>query len=83
MALVADTALNHHSLTHPNLTVNLTATFAYGGRASDKHITLDSNSLLGNLPPGSEVMADRGFRVEKQLYDLGCKTDYSRFQRPG
>ena len=82
MALVADTALNHHSLTHPNLTVNFVS-FAYGGRASDKHITLDSNSLLGNLPPGSEVMADRGFRVEKQLYDLGCQTDYSRFQQSG
>ena len=55
-----------------NLTVNFVS-FAYGGRASDKHITLDSTSLLCNLPLGSEVMADRGFRVEKELRDLGVK----------
>ena len=55
-----------------NLTVNFVS-FAYGGHASDKHITLDSTSLLCNLPLGSEVMADRGFRVEKELRDLGVK----------
>ena len=56
----------------PNMTVNYVS-FAYGGRASDKHITLDSSSMLENLPPGSQVMADRGFRVEKELRDLGVQ----------
>ena len=56
----------------PNLTVNYVS-FAYGGRASDKHITLESTNMLENLPAGSEVMADRGFRVEKELSDMGVK----------
>ncbi|XP_050389561.1 uncharacterized protein LOC126808685, partial [Patella vulgata] len=35
----------------------------YGGRASDKFITNDSESLLSYLDPGTSIMADRGFTI--------------------
>lgn len=55
-----------------NLTVNYVSS-SYGGRASDKFITLDSDALLVNLQPGSSVMGDRGFLVGEELTKLGVK----------
>ena len=50
----------------PNLAVNYVSR-AYGGRASDKYITLNSEELLEGLNPGETVMADRGFNVSGDL----------------
>ena len=44
-------------------------TKVYGGRSSDKHITLDSTGLLDSLPSGPKVMVDRGFNVEDELWN--------------
>jgi hypothetical protein len=47
---------------------------AYGGRASDKHITSDSADLLQCLETNKgSVMADRGFLIEGILNDMGVK----------
>ena len=54
-----------------NLTVNYVSP-AYGGRASDKHITLDSG-LLDLLSEGSSAMADRGFPVGEELKAQGVE----------
>lgn len=54
----------------PNLYVNYVSK-AFGGRASDKFITLQSTSLLDALPEGSKVMVDRGFNVGDELKALG------------
>ena len=43
---------------------------AYGGRAIDKKITLQSG-LLQKLSRGQDVMADRGFTIEKELEENG------------
>lgn len=56
----------------PNLTVNFVSK-AYGGRASDKHITLSSDLFMNALPPNSFVMADKGFNVSKELSDKGVR----------
>ena len=47
---------------------------AWGGRASDKHITLDSEELLSNLESGDAVMADRGFTISIELEQRGVTT---------
>ena len=44
---------------------------AWGGRTSDKKITCDE--LLGKLNPGDALMADRGFLIEDELRQRGCK----------
>ena len=46
----------------PNLAVNYISK-AWGGRASDKTITMESEELLTNLHEGDAIMADRGFDV--------------------
>ncbi len=53
-----------------NLTVNYISC-GYGGRASDKLICTESETMKENLPPGSSVMADRGFLVTDELKRLG------------
>ena len=40
---------------------------AWGGRASDKHITSHSQDLIDALKPGEQVMVDRGFAIESIL----------------
>ncbi|XP_069122148.1 uncharacterized protein [Argopecten irradians] len=46
----------------------------YGGRASDKFITSDSENLLHNLEENKgSVMADRGFLIEGIMNDMGVK----------
>ena len=66
----------------PQLYINYISK-AYGGRASDKHITLQSNSLLQSLPPGAQVMADRGFTVSQDLRKLGVRTIIPAFKGRG
>ena len=39
----------------------------FGGRASDKFITNESDDMLRSLNPGEKVMADRGFTIESDL----------------
>ncbi|KAM9307068.1 uncharacterized protein KZ484_000390 [Pholidichthys leucotaenia] len=56
----------------PNMTINFVSK-AYGGRASDKHITLSSDHFLNALPLNSSVMADKGFNVSRELRDRGVK----------
>lgn len=43
----------------------------WGGRASDKMITVDSG-FLGKLENGDEVLADRGFLVREELASVGA-----------
>ena len=44
----------------------------YGGRASDKYITSDSDDLLQNLESSKgSVMADRGFLISGIVNDMG------------
>ena len=66
----------------PQLYINYVSK-AWGGRASDKHITLHSKSLLDGLPPGAHVMADRGFTVNEELRRLGVKTIIPAFKGRG
>ena len=40
---------------------------AWGGRASDKHITGHSQDLIDALKPGEQVMVDKGFAIESIL----------------
>ncbi|XP_013380134.1 uncharacterized protein LOC106151426 [Lingula anatina] len=56
----------------PNLAVNFVSS-AWGGRASDKHITLNSEPLLHGLKRGDLVMSDRGFTVSDELEFQGVK----------
>ena len=39
---------------------------AWGGRASDRHITLHSD-FLDHIDPGDQIMADRGFLVREEI----------------
>jgi hypothetical protein len=46
----------------------------YGGRASDKFITSDSDDLLQNVESSKgSVMAHRGFLISGILNDMGVK----------
>lgn len=55
---------------------------AYGGRCSDKFITLNSG-FLEYLHPGDEVMADRGFTIEDLLYERKVKLTIPAFTKRG
>ncbi|XP_069102923.1 uncharacterized protein [Argopecten irradians] len=55
-----------------NLAVNFVSK-AWGGRASDKHITLSSEHLIDGLHCGDSVMADRGFTITDELSNLGVE----------
>ena len=65
-----------------NLCVNYVSK-AYGGRASDKFITLDCDDMLKALPPGCKVMTDRGFNVGEYLNKLGVKLIIPNFKGRG
>uniref|UniRef100_A0A8C4ESW1 THAP-type domain-containing protein n=1 Tax=Dicentrarchus labrax TaxID=13489 RepID=A0A8C4ESW1_DICLA len=52
----------------------------YGGRCSDKFISMDSG-ILDHLKPGDEVMADRGFNIKKLLLDRGVKLVMASFTK--
>ena len=53
----------------------------YGGRASDKFITSDSEDLLQNLESSKgSVMADRGFLISGILNDMGVKLHMPSFK---
>jgi hypothetical protein len=56
----------------PNLAVNYVSK-AWGGRSSDKHITLNSDTLMNGLSSGQTVMADRGFNISGELKKKGVK----------
>jgi len=66
----------------PQLCVNFVSK-AWGGRASDTHITTHSDALLSGLPAGSVVMAVRGFTVAPELSRLGVKTIIPEFKGRG
>ena len=53
---------------------------SWGGRASDKMITQNSE-LLNHLLPGDVVMADRGFRIEEDVGFVGAKLVMPCFTR--
>ena len=55
----------------PYQTVNYVST-AWGGRASDIHITMESPKLL-TLPPGCSVMVDRGYNITEDHKTLGVE----------
>ena len=63
----------------PNLAVNYVSR-AWGGRASDKHITLNSEELITGLKPGETVMADRGFNISHDLKKKGVKLVIPEFK---
>ena len=56
----------------PQLYINYVSK-AWGGWASDKHITLQSAEFLDALAPGMKVLADRGFTVSRELSHIGVK----------
>ena len=45
---------------------------SYGGRASDKTIVNDCG-FLDYIRPGDEIMADRGFTIEEELFARKAK----------
>ena len=63
----------------PNLSVNYVSK-AWGGRASDKHITLQSTTLMEGLDNGDSVMADRGFNVASDFKKKGVKLVIPEFK---
>ncbi|KAL4233736.1 hypothetical protein ACF0H5_008416 [Mactra antiquata] len=68
----------------PNLAVNFVSK-AWGGRTTDKHITLESDSLINGLASGETVMADRGFNIGHDLKKKGVKLiipDFKGRDRP-
>ena len=46
---------------------------AWGGRASDIHITMESPKLLKTLPPGCSVMVDHGYNITEDVKMLGVE----------
>lgn len=66
----------------PMLTTNYVSC-AYGGRATDKHITLEAHDLLSALTPGSSVMVDRGFNISEELKKLGVGLIIPEFKGRG
>ena len=66
----------------PHLFVNYVSS-AWGGRASDKHITLASQALLDGLPRGSAVMTDRGFNVNEDFEARGVQLIIPDFKGRG
>ena len=59
----------------PNLGVTYVSK-GWGGRASDTHITINSDKFLENMKPGDQVMADRGFgtnKISDQLASQGVE----------
>jgi len=54
----------------------------YGGRASDKHITEDSN-FVKNLRPGDVVLADRGFLVHDLVRECRAEIAMPCFKKRG
>ena len=54
----------------PNGTISFLS-LAYGGRASDIHITKDSG-FYRKLLPGDQIMADRGFKIKDTLAYYQC-----------
>lgn len=55
---------------------------AYGGRCSDKFITMDSG-ILEYLRPGDEVMADRGFTIRDILFERKINLAIPSFTNKG
>lgn len=55
---------------------------AFGGRASDKFITIKS-SLLDNLQDGDVVLADKGFLIESEVEARGAFLKMPSFVRNG
>lgn len=53
---------------------------SYGGRASDKYIVKDCG-FLNYLRPGDEIMADRGFTIEEELFIRKVKLNIPAFTR--
>jgi hypothetical protein len=66
----------------PKLYVNYVSA-AWGGRASDRFITLNSSDLLNGLEPSCSVMADRGFTVSDELLHMGVKLTMPSFKGRG
>ncbi|KAL9982931.1 hypothetical protein ACROYT_G005046 [Oculina patagonica] len=56
---------------------------AWGGRTSDKHITVNSPGLTTKLNMGDELMADRGFAVHDLFVDMGVKETIPDFKGQG
>lgn len=55
---------------------------AFGGRASDKFITMKS-ALLDNLQDGDVVLADKGFLIESEVEACGASLKMPSFVRNG
>ncbi len=53
---------------------------SYGGRASDKFIVNDSG-FLNYIRPGDEIMGDRGFTIEEELFLRRAKLNIPAFTR--
>ena len=56
---------------------------AWGGRASDKHITSHSQDLIDALKPGEQVMVDRGFAIESILHPQSVELVIPDFKGQG
>ena len=55
----------------------------WGGRTSDKYITLNSVDFIATLEEGDEVMADKGFDISDILGDCGVKVTIPNFKGQG
>ena len=53
---------------------------SYGGRASDKFIVNDCG-FLDYIRPGDEIMADRGFTIEEELFQKRAKLNIPAFTK--
>lgn len=52
----------------------------FGGRASDKHITIKSG-FINKLFPGDCVLADRGFLVQREINEVGATLKMPSFTK--